>query len=568
MRILLLLNLILSIGLAQDFMVTATAAGPDNSTFETGVVPSVSSYSPFVRKFDSTGRIVFSRTFDIRSASASAIAVTPKGEPIIAGRVILEDGQPFPTTPGAYVANESRNTGFLMKLDPTGQNILLASRGFGAGILALDRDDNIYIAGAALGPNAFTPSPGAFQSTYVLQACGGSGFVGIPCPYQYVAKLNPEGTRLIYATYLTGSYGATPSALAIDADGNALIAGTTNSPDYPTTPDTFQPGYRAEKRRPAVGFRPPVIPPASCGFVTKLNSDGTALIWSTYFSGTGADSLTGLKPGDNDTLILAGFSTSADLPGAQPISPACVFSYSPQVPFLAQISGDAKQILLTRYLYDTSTSLPSTLQPATATPYLCATDSADSSFLTAGSPNQLVSLHATGLDEGPVSINGQPAAILYRSSTQLNLRLPATATAFDIQIGHLNRKLEFSEAKPAAFLDLSSNQPLPGTIICQGRQFGGVPPVARNEDGTLNSCANPAPSDSIITLYLNGLTEQPNQVITGAGSEVIAIEPDPDSPQGVWRLKLRILPGYGTGFITPILDGKPLRLPNLAIFVR
>lgn len=566
MRILLFLNLILSVSLAQDFVVRATAIGPNNTTFEAGVISGKDSYSPFIRKLDSEGKIIFSRTFDIDSASPSSIAVTSKGEPIIAGTLILNPGQTFPTTPGAYVANEATNSGFIIKLASDGEQILLASRGLGAGIIALDRDDNIVIAGAAYGPNAITPTASAFQTTFTLRACGGSGFVGIPCPYQYVAKLNAAGTRLMFATYLTGSYGATPAAISIDDAGNVLIAGQTNSDDYPTTPDTFQPLYRATKRTPSVGFRPSIVPPAPSGYLTKLNSTGTGLIWSTYFSGTGADTLTGFRNGDNDTIILSGYSASTDLPRAQPISPACAFSYSPQIPFVAQISSDAKSLLLTRYLYTRHSSLPSSIDAATATPYLCAVDAADNGFLDAASPNQLISIHSTNLDEGSVTINGEPAAVLYRSSTQLNLRLPASTSNFDIQIGNQARALQTTDSQPAAFLDLSSNQPFPGVTQCEGSYFVGVPPIARNEDGQFNTCANPAPNGSIVTLFLNGLAAPPSQVSVGEAGEVLGIEPDPDSPRGVWRLRVRLASGFQRGALTPRIDGKLLRNPNLAIF--
>jgi hypothetical protein len=52
------------------------------------------------------------------------------------------------------------------------------------------------VAGIEYGPNTIAATSGAFQSTHEFRACGGTIFVGIGCSYQYVAKLNADGTKL------------------------------------------------------------------------------------------------------------------------------------------------------------------------------------------------------------------------------------------------------------------------------------------------------------------------------------------------------------------------------------
>jgi hypothetical protein len=68
------------------------------------------------------------------------------------------------------------------------------------------------------------PSTGAFQSEPSSTACGLLG---------------------AFATYVTGEYGATPAAISVDAKGDVFVAGTTISPDYPPTPNAYEPQYLA-----------------------------------------------------------------------------------------------------------------------------------------------------------------------------------------------------------------------------------------------------------------------------------------------------------------------------------
>jgi hypothetical protein len=70
--------------------------------------------------------------------------------------------------------------------------------------------------------------------------------------YQYVAKLNAGLNQVLYATYVSGKYGATRAAISVDALGDAFVAGTTNSPDYPTTVNACEPQY-ISSAAPSIG---------------------------------------------------------------------------------------------------------------------------------------------------------------------------------------------------------------------------------------------------------------------------------------------------------------------------
>ena len=133
-------------------------------------------------------------------------------------------------------------------------------KGRSANGVARDADGNIYVTGNALGD--FAATPGAAQS----QFGGGDSDA-------FVMKLNAAGTQVIYATYLGGSGYDSGASLAVDAAGNAYVAGTTGSADFPTTAGAYQPSGHGLNNV----------------FVAKLNPMGNALAYSTYI-GNGDDS--------------------------------------------------------------------------------------------------------------------------------------------------------------------------------------------------------------------------------------------------------------------------------------
>ncbi len=120
--------------------------------------------------------------------------------------------------------------------------------------IAVDAAGNVYVTGRSYYSN-FPVTPGAFQTAHRnLGPWDTTGFV---------AKFDPTGSRLIYATYLGGEGGETSGeAIAVDAAGNAYVAGYTNARNFPTTPGAL----RAN---------------GSGGFVTKLNPSGSGLVYST-----------------------------------------------------------------------------------------------------------------------------------------------------------------------------------------------------------------------------------------------------------------------------------------------
>jgi hypothetical protein len=204
-----------------------------------------------------------------------AIAVDQTGSAYVTGCTTSTD---FPTTPGAFQTSFQANNpnpdppltsvqpnAFVTKFNPQGSGLVYSTY-LGGGTLvacgsgiAVDSSGNAYVTG--LSDIDFPITQGAFRTDPREDIDA------------FVTKLNPNGSVLLYSTYLGGRF-PTPnnfseddgSAIAIDANGNAYIAGRTRSIDFPTTPGAFQTSFHGR----------------FAGFVTKMNPQGTALVYSTY----------------------------------------------------------------------------------------------------------------------------------------------------------------------------------------------------------------------------------------------------------------------------------------------
>jgi hypothetical protein len=193
----------------------------------------------------------------------NAITVDSAGNAYITGGVVSTN---FPVTPGAFQTTKAGGfdfDAFVTKMNATG-TALIYSTYFGGNNrdlgndIAIDAAGNAYVIGQSDSSNLPT-TPGAFRSTPV-----GSDEFDV-----FAMKLNASGTALVYSTFLGPIIG---TGIAVDSAGNAYLTGQANA-DYPTTPGAFQtsPGGSSD------------------GFVTKLNSTGTALIYSTFLGGSGFD---------------------------------------------------------------------------------------------------------------------------------------------------------------------------------------------------------------------------------------------------------------------------------------
>ena len=134
---------------------------------------------------------------------------------------------------------------------------------FGPYGIAVDSSGNTYVAGATASTDFPGVSSGSIQSIY-----GGSTDA-------YVVKINSAGSAILWATFLGGPAADRAAAIALDPIGNAYVTGLTRSPtssapNFPVTPGAYR-----------------TVGPAIEGFVTKISSDGSTLLYSTLLGGNG-----------------------------------------------------------------------------------------------------------------------------------------------------------------------------------------------------------------------------------------------------------------------------------------
>ncbi len=201
----------------------------------------------------------------------------------------------------------------------------------GAFSVARDFAGNLYVAGIT--------ASAAFPLTTGFAP--GRTFSG--ATDAFVAKLNPQGTALVYATYLGGSDQDAAMAIAVDAQGNAYLTGGTNSKDFPVTSGAAQPRFGGT----GGSSLPPFTSPAGDGFVAKLGPSGT-LVYSSYLGGTGIDQGYGIAVDASGAAFVAGATSSPNFPVTPGVLQPALHGYSDV--FVARINPAGTSLLYSTYL--------------------------------------------------------------------------------------------------------------------------------------------------------------------------------------------------------------------------
>jgi uncharacterized repeat protein (TIGR01451 family) len=261
-------------------------------------------YDVFVVKMSSNGTILYSTILGGTARdTGNSLAVDALGNAYVTGFTQSAD---YPTTEGAYDRTYGSVTdAFVFKLNSTGNLAYstylggtILTRGWG---IAVDNAGCAYITGITNSPD-FPTTEGAFQTTKggpVWHSGDPSDQVYQDSFDAFVAKLNPTGTALIYSTYLGGSQAEQPLDIAIDNAGCAYIVGEeTCSMDFPVK-NAFQNTFGGGSQD---------------SFVTKLNPNGTALIYSTYLGGLGADQGVKLTVDAAGNVYITGETYSSNFP--------------------------------------------------------------------------------------------------------------------------------------------------------------------------------------------------------------------------------------------------------------
>ncbi len=431
-----------------------------------------------------------------RFTSGVGVSVDSAGNAYLAGNSYTSG---LAATPGAFQA--TGYGAFAAKINASGSGLVyLTFLGPYAGIvslgpsesiiataIAVDASGNAYLTGYTNDPK-FPAAAGALQSTL-----GGNNNSGEYSTDAFVAKLNPNGTAMVWATYLGGPQADQGNSVSIDPTGNVWLAGTTAGGFPSTSPgSTNGPG----------------------DFLAELKADGSALTYSAIFASGSVGQAIGV---DRSGLIhVAGriglVSTMTPLQPAAPRIYGIVNSAAS--PFSGRISpGELISI------YGPG------IGPSTA-----ATGAPDSR-----------GLYPSSLGGVQVFIDGVAAPLLYASGTQINAQVPFWLTDPD------NATISIVNGTSALPVFRASVDPaIPGIFT------NAVGAAAINQDSTVNSIANPAKVGSIVSIWVTGTGGTfgiDGQVATEAGDNCVLCEVSADGVTGVNGFSLAVYAGAAPGII-------------------
>ena len=288
----------------------AVAVGPDGAVYVGGVTESSDfpqaraaqtaygggASDAFMAKIAANGASVDWSTFvgGTQTDRARGLAVDTAGNAYLTGSTNSAD---FPAVRAQQAGPFGADLdAFLVKVPSAGSGLAFATR-LGGGnddhglAVAVDAQGSAYVTGDTLSP--------AFPTVRPLQPSSGGSAGGVAGSFAdaFVAKYNPAGSALVYSTFLGGGDVDQGTAIAVDASGAAYVAGNTNSSNFPTV----GPLQAAKGNEPDA-------------FVSKVDPAGAALVYSTYFGGSGAEGANAIAVDRAGAAHVVGTTGSADWP--------------------------------------------------------------------------------------------------------------------------------------------------------------------------------------------------------------------------------------------------------------
>jgi len=252
------------------------------------------------------------------------------------------DGTPdvwegFPVTLGAIGTNRNGSgDAFVCKIAPDGATLLYSTYlggdesflGEKGRDIAVDGQGNAYVAGET----ASASFPGA--NTGLQTEHGGWLADG------FLAKINPTGTAILYATYLGGDDFDAAYGVALDRDGFAYVTGATYSTGFPVSANAFQKEWHISDCNPDP-FR---ICPCLDAFVTKIATDRTgdaSMVYSTYFGWHYSDYAHDIAVDAAGRAVIVGQALTVEFPEKDPLPTAGLVTDA----FVTQFNADGSDIL-------------------------------------------------------------------------------------------------------------------------------------------------------------------------------------------------------------------------------
>jgi uncharacterized protein (TIGR03437 family) len=569
-------------GAGNAYIAGATASPdfPVTTGGNLGTPPAgLSSRRSFVTKLDANGELVFSDLLGASAASAAlAVAVNVAGQILVSG---TSESLGFPSTSGACSVTNSTNQPYLLELDPTGTKTVFSATGIGGSAIALDSSGNIYVAGTTILLD-YPTTPGAYQTAFPAFYICGDFTCETPTQglNQYVTKVDPTGSKLIYSTAVSGTGTTLNAGLAVDAAGNVYLTGYAGA------------SYPYSVSPPAIPSSPtPGGPISGLPFLSKLDPLGHTLLFSVPVGGAGVQV-------DSNGAVYAGGGVGSYLSSAYAVTVG--ITALAEVPtqclpnnltiqnsaYVSQVDADSGKLLGTQFIGGSNltissvalsgstlwiagaTNLPdfpftpdaltltnlgssplagaymgavdfSQAAPPAGTPQIaCVLDAADLAPAGPVAPYQILSIFGTGL--GPakgvsatddstttlagvnISFGSLPAPLVYVSSAQINFAVPLVSTnqfsgVMQVLVNSLTAPRQFPVTYANPSLFINAAQTFPSS----GTSPGFIP-LALNADGSVNTSTNPAAHGSVISVFVNGLAPDPE--VTSAPIQLSAVD--------------------------------------------
>ncbi|MBZ5606138.1 MAG: SBBP repeat-containing protein, partial [Acidobacteriia bacterium] len=295
----------------------------------------------FVAKVDPTGSSLVYSTYYGGSGADQALGmdVDSAGSAYVCGQT---DSTDLPTRNPLQKSIGGNQDAFLLRLDPTGSNMVFSTYFGGIGLdfchgLKLDQAGNIYITGSSFvnsGLNNFPTTPNSFQSP---------NGKGQDC---FVSKLTGNGSAVVYSLLLGGSQLEYCSGITVDPSGSAYVTGFSTSTDFPVSGPRLNTALKPGTHQSA--------------FVTGITADGSLLIFSSLFGGnTGDTQPTQIAINQSGRLYITGSTGATDF---QTTSGALNANNPGQDGFIVAVDSTGA-LAISTLLPGTSTSFPTSILP-------------------------------------------------------------------------------------------------------------------------------------------------------------------------------------------------------------
>ncbi len=297
----------------------------------------------------------------------------------------------FPVTVGPDTSYNGGSDAFVAKLNTAGTALIYVGYIGGSGNetafgIAVDAAGAAYVTGGTTSTEADFPVAGGPDTT----ANGGTDV--------FVAKVNAAGTALVYSGFVGGSGNDTGRGIAVDSSGAAYIAGVTNSANLIPAGLSVSPDLTANG--------------GNDGFIVKVNTAGSALVYAGYIGGSAADEARGIAVDAAGAAYVAGFTASTEATFPATIGPDLTYNGGSQDAFVAKINAAGTGFDYAGYIGGSSFDLGlGVAVDASGASYITgATTSTEATFPVSGGPDLT---YNGAQDAFSAKINSAGTALVY-----------------------------------------------------------------------------------------------------------------------------------------------------------